>query len=667
MANNRIMTSVKVAIASGMALMLPMVGAPIAMAESLSDGFSDGVESASLTAGLEEQLQLPAKALLDEKDIADIPMNSVKSLEQGSAADGAPSIVLSVAKGSNPDQAIEDAKREISKTGVEVSDVSVLESTKDTDTPMFTVTLKDDKSKDNTVISKKAGEAAAKAETVKSSAPEKVFRALAVDPLHSYEYQFNGRWSPKNNGIGINEARTLAQNTKRSASIVVIDTGFRTSHVELQGQLNTSLAYNAVTGQTGASAMWDDVRDHGTGICSLLVGKGNNGSGGYGMCANTKVVPMIAGTGDGYFRESFVISAIKQIEKLIDEKKLTNLNAVVMSFGAYYTDAQKAEWDMEIPGKDLLYDAIKELYSKYGVVCVCAGGNGPDGGKSRNVVGHNYPSDYTCCVAVTASDSKGRNCVWSDANDRKDLTAPGEGLVVASSQSNTAYDTQARGTSFSAPIVAGAISTLRQINPSLSQMAAVNLLKKTAVLPPANSYYRYASQNKNNAGIINLAKAAYYAKSIKVQGTTISYPATIPYAAGVQDFASFSGVKYGFQVLSPAKKTARMVSKQDLRDKTVSAFTYPLTAKLGKTRYSITQFQDMTLKKVTFKKKNFTKKNLKNCFKGAKQVKQVVIKLGKSKTKAKEKALKAEYKKLAKKYLTKSYCGAKVVKIKITR
>jgi len=570
-------------------------------------------------------------------------------LVQGVDSEGMANILVSLDPGENADDSLAEMEVALAESDISVVGASEVYAAEDGEAPLYSVRVRSgDPDADPSDVSKEASAAAAQADAVKTAGPNKRFRALSVDPMAAYQYEHNGRWDADGIGVGSNNVRTLASSTGNSATIAVIDSGFRASHVELKGKLLTNLAYNGVTGEEGPAAIGTDSHDHGTGVASVLVGNRKNGYGGYGMCVNTKVIPMTAADGEGYFDESYVIACIKQIERLVAAGQVTDLHVVVMSFGAWYSEAQREAWNMGVAGKDLLYDAIRGLYSKYGILCVCAGGNGS--GNKRHVTGYNYPSDYPQCVAVTASDDKGRNCVFSDANAQKDLTAPGENIVVASSQSDTAIDTGGEGTSFAAPIVAGAISTLIQIDPSLTPAAALKLLKKTATPVPNSSAYRYAAVNTNNKGIINLAKAAFQASGEDA------------YWKGMNDIGSVAGVKYGFRVLTDAEAAthkAALTARPEAMSNKVEPFTFPCKVKLSDgVKYQVTAFPDRVLKKVTFTKtKYLTKKSLKNCFKGAKQVKKVVIKVSKNHK------VNVKWMKKVKKYLKKSVVGAKVVKV----
>ena len=91
-----------------------------------------------------------------------------------------------------------------------------------------------------------------------------------------------------------------------------------------------------------------------------------------------------------------------------------------MSIG-YYSDGRKESVDV------LLENKIGVLADYYNVLCVCAGGNGDN--IRTPYVEPMYPSDFEDCLSVTALDDDNYNCQWSDYNQSKDISAPGEEIV----------------------------------------------------------------------------------------------------------------------------------------------------------------------------------------------------------------------------------------------
>ena len=94
-----------------------------------------------------------------------------------------------------------------------------------------------------------------------------------------------------------------------------------------------------------------------------------------------------------------------------------------------------------------------------------------------------YPAACPGVVAVGASTRDDTRAYFSDAGDRLDLVAPGEGIFSTLRGSDVAYGlygSSGSGTSFAAPHVAGAAALMRGSRPDLSQDQVRDLLRQTA-------------------------------------------------------------------------------------------------------------------------------------------------------------------------------------------
>jgi hypothetical protein len=81
-------------------------------------------------------------------------------------------------------------------------------------------------------------------------------------------------------------------------------------------------------------------------------------------------------------------------------------------------------------------------------------------------------------ISVGATDQNQELAYFSQYNDRVDLVAPGENIVTTEKSGGYTYTD---GTSFSAPIVAGACAVLLAENDRLTAIEAENVLKETAL------------------------------------------------------------------------------------------------------------------------------------------------------------------------------------------
>ena len=143
----------------------------------------------------------------------------------------------------------------------------------------------------------------------------------------------------------------------------------------------------------------------------------------------------------------------------------------------------------------MLRDAIHEARYDYGILTVCAGGNGKDG---RPMTEPCYPGDYEDCVSVTALEANGTNISWSDYNQYKDISAPGRSIWTTSA--NGRYGALS-GSSLSAPIVSGTAALMFSAEPTASVDEVIDALEVTAtpVVDPVND----RTQTSGSAGALD--------------------------------------------------------------------------------------------------------------------------------------------------------------------
>lgn len=88
-----------------------------------------------------------------------------------------------------------------------------------------------------------------------------------------------------------------------------------------------------------------------------------------------------------------------------------------------------------------------------------------------------WPAAYAGVVSVGAVDAAGQQAIFSNSGDSLQLTAPGYAIQTAGLAGERIAFT---GTSASAPVAAGAIAVLLSVDPTLSPIAAADLLASYA-------------------------------------------------------------------------------------------------------------------------------------------------------------------------------------------
>ncbi|TAH19888.1 MAG: T9SS C-terminal target domain-containing protein [Cytophagales bacterium] len=118
-------------------------------------------------------------------------------------------------------------------------------------------------------------------------------------------------------------------------------------------------------------------------------------------------------------------------------------------------------------------------------IVVAAAGNGDDSGRGRDIA--NYPAGYDNVISVASSNANDIVSSFSDYSFSVDVVAPGENMVTTTFNKTTGNSFVQKGrtgaitgTSFSAPMVAGAIALVRSQYPQFTGLQAGELIRITA-------------------------------------------------------------------------------------------------------------------------------------------------------------------------------------------
>ncbi|MGC9542565.1 type VII secretion-associated serine protease mycosin [Streptomyces sp. UG1] len=249
----------------------------------------------------------------------------------------------------------------------------------------------------------------------------------------------------------INFNKVWAESQGQGVTVAVVDTGVDASHPDLVGQV---LKGKDVTGDGGNAQ--SDPDGHGTGMASLIAGKGhgaNNSSGVIGLAPKAKILPIKASRPDHDFNDDEWAEGIRYA---VDQ----GADVINMSFGdsVAHPDSEGAE-------------AIK--YAQQHDVVVVAG-TGNDGTDSLL-----YPAKLPGVVAVGAVDDSLK--IWDSSNYGRGVTlvAPGVKIVRADPSRSNGY-AEADGTSDATAYVSATAALIRAKYPDLTAGQVINRLIKSA-------------------------------------------------------------------------------------------------------------------------------------------------------------------------------------------
>ncbi|MFL5981866.1 MAG: S8 family peptidase [Gaiellaceae bacterium] len=225
--------------------------------------------------------------------------------------------------------------------------------------------------------------------------------------------------------------------------VTVVDTGLDVSHPEFATRADTTLL-------DGQSTPAGEDEEHGTAVSSVVAAP-DNGIGVVGIYPQAALAEWDSG-------EMFVSDVIAGIERALDHGR----GVINMSFG--------------FDGYDrMLADEIDVAFGN-GSLLVAAAGNDFLEGNARH-----SPASLHHVLTVAATDEQNASSFFSNRSLAIDLAAPGENIPVAvpTWASASGYAT-ADGTSFSAPLVAGAAAWVWTRRPDLDVTQVFDLMRWSA-------------------------------------------------------------------------------------------------------------------------------------------------------------------------------------------
>lgn len=238
----------------------------------------------------------------------------------------------------------------------------------------------------------------------------------------------------------------------QGVTVAVIDTGIDYNHANLGGGFGSGKKVVAGYDFYANDSDPMDESGHGTMVAGAIAASTYTvgGTTYQGVAPDAKLVALRVGT-ESSIPYSNIEKALKWVIEKYDDYGISIVN---LSLGSgNYTDSEI---------DDTLGDEFEQL-RKLGIFVVAASGNSNESTNSPITRdGIAYPAADPNVFAVAAVNNSDVITSWSQRGDELDLLAPGDNLVMLKRGGGT---TTSSGTSFAAPLVAGAAALVKQALP----------------------------------------------------------------------------------------------------------------------------------------------------------------------------------------------------------
>ena len=319
----------------------------------------------------------------------------------------------------------------------------------------------------------------------------------------STDYQFNQQTTVFER---INIGDTWDTNRGENVRVAVIDTGIYKDHQDFSVTNISNLSKNTYYNTTDIS----DGSGHGT-TSAAMIAAAVNGVGGTGVAPNVELVVLNAATPTGTFSLNSINNALQYcIDNDVDVINMS-LQGYTSSFtSSYFEDFGEYNTTVSSTGTAGSSDYSAKINACYeaGITVVAAAGN-----YNTDRVSYPAANDHVIAVASTGlTDANGLNKAgFSNYGSWVDVCAPG--YVYTPKTDGTNSYSVSLGTSFSAPIVTGAIALYKSRYPDATPDEIEEALKATCT--PVDW--------EGGAGQINISSFLNYEPGEYVPVTGISF------------------------------------------------------------------------------------------------------------------------------------------------
>lgn len=305
---------------------------------------------------------------------------------------------------------------------------------------------------------------------IKSFLNKKIVEPNNVAYAASYDSNYQDEpyyYKVKETHLGLNVSNALDYYRGDSVKVGIIDSGINYYHEEFLNNGNSIVQNNSkyftysnskwvyyspfVHGSNGISKL-NDTFGHGSNVAATIAAQ-INGVGGYGIAPNVELyVYKVTNSSNGYEFGAIQSALLDAIDMKLD--------IINMSFQSYESEVSYNGSSMSASSgcSSVLSSYLTKAYNA-GITLVAAAGN-------YNTSKPSYPASNSHVISVASCEySNGvySKAAYSNYGSNIDIAAPGS-VYVANSGSTNSYKST-KGTSFSAPLITGALALYKQKNP----------------------------------------------------------------------------------------------------------------------------------------------------------------------------------------------------------
>ena len=308
------------------------------------------------------------------------------------------------------------------------------------------------------------------------------------DPTQPHSYSFNQKDTTYER---MNVPTTWNSYRGEGVKVAVIDTGCMSTHEDFSGT-DFTLSKNVYSGNTSATS-WTDSSGHGT-ASAATIAAAINSAGGSGIAPNVQLIVLKCVDSSNNFN----ITAINNALQYCIDNKVDIINMSIQGYNvssnfavSYFEDWGEFQYNTTSVGiiAPSTFSAKLQKCYENNITVVASAGN-------FNTNKESYPAanDHVIAVASTGMKSENRynKAGFSNYGSWVDISAPG--YVTAPYITTSIPYTVQYGTSFSAPLVTGAIALYKSKYPYAKPDQIEKALKETA----------YSINWEGGAGAINV-------------------------------------------------------------------------------------------------------------------------------------------------------------------